>query len=298
MAWQILSASKAGTLSLKNNQCFYYMEEDGQSVSFPLDNISVIVIESRHINITTALLSAAATNNIVIFICGEAHLPCGVFYPYLQHFAYSKIAHLQKDWSEPFKNRLWQNIVIAKITNQSKVLSFSGKEGAQKLIAIARAVESGDCKNAEGYAASLYWRYLWGAAFIRGNNDNINAALNYGYAIMRGIVARAVVATGFIPCFGVHHCNQLNQFNLVDDIMEPFRPLVDLHIFKLFKDGDIPDGLAPKTKQDILRILLDNMFFEGKHIGVLSAAEAACRTLSLATQNKDYRLFKTPSLCM
>ncbi len=296
MGWQVLCITKPGSLSLKNNQCLYDIDGE-ESVSFPLDNLSVVIIETLYLKITSSLLKAFALNNIVLFFCGDTHQPCGLFYPYMQHFAYPKIAHIQKDWSEPFKKRLWQSIITAKITNQAKVLELLGKAQAKKLYAIAACVDSGDLLNKEGFAAAIYWRELFGQDFIRGRQDIINAALNYSYAIIRGVITRELAASGFIPCFGIHHDNNLNQFNLADDIIEPFRPVADKNIATLALQGNLPERkLTPLFKQELVKILFENILFEGENLSLMNAAAYMCKSLSAASIKKDYRLLKTPCL--
>ena len=153
---------------------------------------------------------------------------------------------------------MWQEVVKAKINNQAAVLQALDLDGAKKLQEIAKQVQSGDAKNAEAYAANLYWKYLF-EKFNRSDESDIrNSALNYGYAIVRGAMARAVVGAGLLPCFGIHHANKLNQFNLVDDLMEPFRAFVDYKV-ALMEWTEVKE-LTAELKKHLVIILNKNIF--------------------------------------
>ena len=295
MSWQVLNITKPGKLWLKNAQCIYSIDE-GEEVSFALDNISVIVLESAYVSVTSSLLKRIAENNIVLFICPDTHTPCGIYYPFMQYFSYSKTANMQKEWTVPFKNRIWQIIVKNKINNQAAVLESNFKDGAEKLRFIARGAETGDDANAEGVAAAQYWKFLFGQDFVRDSANHINAALNYGYSLLRGAITRSLAASGFVPCFGLHHNNYLNAFNLADDIIEPFRPIVDAKVLLMREQGLLEEGLLPSVKPELLKILLGTVYFNKENVGVLTACDYSCQSLSKATAEKDYRLFKTPEL--
>jgi len=238
MGWRILQITKPCKLSVKNRQLVYEPADD-TPLKLPLEDISVIIFENRQILLNSNLLSELSEYDIVLISSDNTHLPSGTFFPYHNHSRYSEIAWIQTESSEPLKKRLWQEIVKAKINNQAAVLEALNKDGYKKLYEIARQVQSGDVKNAEAYAANLYWKYLW-EDFNRSNDKDIrNSALNYGYAVIRGTMARSVVGSGLLPCFGVHHANKLNQFNLVDDLMEPFRPFLDYRVATMKWDSII-----------------------------------------------------------
>lgn len=291
MGWQILHLSQQAHLSLKHGQCAVDFAA-GDSISLPLDNLSIVVLESLHITLSAALLQNMAANGIAVFVCNETHTPNGVLLPFMQHFCTTKMAFQQIQWSAPFRSRIWQQIIKSKIKGQSTVLRQVGfTEAAEKLKLLAEYVLSGDSANREGQAAALYWRTLYGTTFTRDDTTPINAALNYGYAILRGIIARDIAATGFIPCFGLHHNNQLNAFNLADDLIEPFRPLADILVYQLHQDQRLADGLTPDIKAELLNILTQDVAYNQQQKNLLAVTLDVCRSLASAVENKDPKQF-------
>lgn len=291
MGWQILHISQPARLTLEHKQCALFFPEQSEKVVIPINNLTAVILESTAVTLTSALLQAFAQNQIAVFVCNEVHLPNGVLLPYMPYFAYSKTAYQQVKWSIPFKNRLWQRIVQAKINNQAYVLRQQRcVEEAEKLQTIARVVSSGDKVNREGQAAALYWRTLFGTSFSRDQETFTNAALNYGYAILRGIVARCLVGSGLMPCFGLHHSNQLNAFNLADDLMEPLRPLVDMQVLQMNRQET--QRLTPENKIDLLTLLVNEYAFDKQKSSLLAICEHISGSLVKATEQKDHRLFK------
>ena len=187
-------------------------------IQVPLEDITVIVIETNQASVTTALLSQIAEKNIALFSCDSFHMPNGCFIPFHQHSRLSQVAHLQRDMKLPLKKQIWQKIISQKITNQSKLLHFFEKDN-MPLEVLKEKVKSGDSENLEALAARRYWQILF-KDFLRDQKalDPRNIALNYGYAIIRGAVARSLVAYGLLPTFGVFH-----NLSLIH-ISEPTRP--------------------------------------------------------------------------
>ena len=292
MGWRILQLTKPCKLSVKNKQLLY--ESDGDSTTFPIEDLSVVILETGFVQLTGSLLSEFAASGVVLFACDSTHQPSGAFFPFHEHSRYAEIAHLQIETSESTKKRLWQSIVQQKILNQAAVLKLFKKDGLDALLQIAKRVQSGDVDNREAYAAQLYWKSLFGD-FTRCDDANIiNKALNYGYAIVRGCVARSVVGSGLVPCFGIHHDNQLNQFNLVDDLMEPFRPFVDFIVASTDFDG--VTELTPQLKNRFVSILLHNCNIGAEEISILKACEMSTESLAKSIREKDFRLLKLPEL--
>lgn len=289
MGWQILQITKPCKLSVKHKQLFY--ESDGTHTTIPIEDLSVVVLETGFVQLTAALLAEFATNDVVLLVCDDSHLPSGTFFPFHDNSRYSEIAHIQVSASEPLKKRIWQSVVQQKILNQSAVLQAFGTESA--LNEIAKRVQSGDIDNREAYAAQLYWRLLFGDFTRRDDANIINKALNYGYAIIRGCVARNIVASGLLPCFGIHHDNQLNQFNLVDDIMEPLRPFVDYCVARM--DFSSYTTLTTELKNKLISVLLCNTNMNGDVISVLKSAEMMSASLAKAFRQKDYKLLSLPA---
>ena len=226
----------------------------------PLDDIGVLLLSAQSVTVSKHILNALAGSGCVTVLCGENYAPVSMVLPLYSHYHFSKVIKLQIDASLPLKKRLWQQIVIQKIQNQALALRLCGKEETAHLLdKIASMVKSGDSENREAYAAKMYWKALFGNDFIRNRNLNgTNSFLNYGYAIMRSSMARAICANGLLPALGLHHDNELNQFCLADDLFEIYRPLVDCIVFHLGTDDNSELTAADKTKlTDALWIKVD-----------------------------------------
>ena len=223
--------------------------------SIPLDDIAVLLLSAQSITLTKNVLNALSEKGCITVFCGANYTPLSMVVPIASHTYFTKIIKTQINSTEPFKKRIWQQIVIQKIKNQALSLKYCNKESDAKLIEkIATLVKSGDPDNREAYAARMYWKSLFGDSFIRDKNgDGINSLLNYGYAIMRASMARAICAHGLIPSLGIHHDNNLNQFCLADDLFEIYRPIVDTFVYKLYKQDKIE--LTPETKKALVSLL-------------------------------------------
>ncbi len=293
MGWRIVQITKPCRLSIKDKQLLY-TPQDGDDLKIPLEDISVIILENKQISLSSYLFSELSEYNIVLFSCDGSHLPSGVFFPFHGHSRYSEIAWQQIEMSEPLKKRLWQEIVKVKINNQAMCLEIFNCANFFKLREISKLVQSGDAKNSEAFAANIYWKSLF-QNFNRNNDTDIrNSALNYGYAIIRGCMARAIVGAGLLPCFGIHHANKLNQFNLVDDLIEPFRPFVDYLVNKM----DVSDKveLTSLDKNYLLSILVQNCIFNNEEINILKSCELVAISLVKAIKQKDAKYLQIPML--
>lgn len=293
MGWRVLQIATPCKLSVRNRQ-FVYEPFEGDMLKLPLEDISVVILENRQILLSSSLLSELAEYNIVLFACDMSHLPSGVFTPYHNHSRYSDIAWQQVGAGEPLKKRIWQEIVKAKIRNQAAVLETLGRDGAKKLYEIAKLVQSGDAKNSEAYAANLYWKYLWGEFTRNDETDIRNAALNYGYAIIRGAMARAVVGAGLLPCLGIHHANKLNAFNLVDDLMEPFRPFMDYQVATM--DWNNVEELSTEIKNKLVQVMTQSCLMNNEDIGLLYCCEIEAASVAGCIKEKAIGGLKIPAL--
>lgn len=213
---------------IKNNQLF--LKNIDKQESFPLEDLNSILLESLQTNISTYTLSKLADNGVIVYICDDKHLPNGYLLPFHSHYNQLKMYQAQTSVSAPFQKQLWKAIVQAKIRNQSTCLELIGKES--HLNELIEKVQSDDRTNVEAIAASKYFKIYLDGQFSRQADTNVNTALNYGYAIIRGIVARNIVSHGLLPFLGLKHANQYNNFNLADDLIEVFRPFVDLCVYK------------------------------------------------------------------
>lgn len=290
MAWRTVSISKPSKISLSKDRLRIVQERE---FFIPLDDIAVLILDSPIINLTSALLSKIAQYNIAVFTIDEHHLPNGVLNGFHRHSRMTKMAQMQINWKEPFKKRLRQIIVKNKINNQAFCLQSSNQKVSQKLKHMAEKVTLGDNQNSEAIAAKIYFHYLFGKDFHRQKDCLQNACLNYGYSIIRGLVARSLVANGFLPCLGLFHCSELNAFNLADDVMEPFRPFVDLWIISKIGTEIKQQELTILEKNHILKLLSEKITMNCEKIWLLNAIELIVMSLKTASIKNNYRSYKT-----
>jgi CRISPR-associated protein Cas1 len=254
--------------------------EQDETVTIPFEDIAVIVLNHRQITLTHPVLSACADYGISLYALGENHQPNGVFLPFLQHTRATRMLRFQLRASKPLVKQTWAAIVRKKIENQARCLRLIGCHGHERLLAMQGEVRSGDMENLEGQAAAYYFPRLFGNGFFRGEEGWINAALNYGYAILRGAIARGLVAHGLHPSLGIFHASEQNAFNLADDLIEPFRPLVDLWVFQVTHcAGGEKDDLMPEDKVALVGLLDKDVGMASGDMSVLSAIEYAVESL-------------------
>ncbi len=297
MGWRSIIISKTSKISLKKHN-FLYSPLESDDIIVPLIDISVIILETPQVTITSALLSKLAEENIVVFTCDKKHTPNGIFTPFHQHSRFSLMVHLQIKWSEAFKKRIWQQIIICKISNQSRVLeNYQKNKESKELIIIAKNVKSGDINNAESYSAKLYFQYLYKNFNRRDVSDWRNSAMNYGYSIIRGVISRDLSASGLIPALGLHHKNQLNSFNLSDDIIEPFRAFVDNKVNNIFLSENLPKiyELTYEHKIMLVEILQEKVLINNEHTTLLNACSICINSLVKCTKDNDFSKIILPS---
>lgn len=223
--------------------------------TIPIEDIGVVVIDHKQVTITAALMAALLENNVAVISCNDQHLPIGLFLPLQGNNLQSERFRQQIDASEPLKKQMWQQTVISKIAGQAKILAEQGVENGN-LLAWCKQVKSGDTDNLEGRAAAYYWRNVFhNPDFLRAQ-DGLppNNLLNYGYAIVRALMARALVAAGVLPTLGIHHHNRYNAYCLADDIMEPYRPYVDRVVIDIYKRIADLSELTPALKREMLAV--------------------------------------------
>lgn len=229
--------------------------KSGQDVlgQVPLDDIAVLLLSAQSVTVSKNILNALSEKGCITVLCGKNYMPQSMVLPIANHCLYTKIIKNQINQTEPFKKRIWQQIVIKKIQNQALILRLLEKD--YKLVEkIALMVKSGDTDNREAYGARMYWQALFGKDFKRDRNEEgINSFLNYGYAIMRASMARAICSAGLLPALGVNHNNNLNQFCLADDLFEIYRPFVDYQVFKMWEEGE--KELTAKNKKELTELL-------------------------------------------
>ncbi|HDR1021902.1 TPA: type II CRISPR-associated endonuclease Cas1 [Pasteurella multocida] len=295
MSWRSILISNGGKLSLHKQQML--IQQSNNEFTVPIEDIAVIVIESREVVITAPLLSALAINGVTLLTCDEQFLPCGQWLPFGQYYRQLKTLKLQLEATQPQRKQLWQKIIQQKIRNQAFVLQqVDYINEANRLNQMAKIVRSGDKENIEGQAALIYFQTLFGKAFKRSEENAINAHLNYAYTVLRSAVARSLVLYGWLPQLGLFHRSELNPFNLADDFIEPFRPLVDLMVWKLWVNKKLEVGLSPSTKQSLISILHYQMLFREETFSVLAAIDRTVSSLQIALISQDAKLLKLPEM--
>lgn len=257
-------------------------KEEKPSTSVPLEDIGILILDSPHITLTNALIAELNQNNVAVISCDMKHLPYGLMLPMFSHHAFTEKMYQQLECSQPLKKNLWQQTIIAKINNQAAVLRGLGKEDAKMKYYIG-LVNSGDPQNVEGRAAAYYWDKLFGSnsLFTRDpDGDGTNAMLNYGYAILLAIVARALVASGLLPAVGIHHRNKYNPWCLASDIMEPYRPYVDRVVFQLASEFPELEELTPEIKKRLLQIPVIDIMIDGNASPLMVGVQRTTASLS------------------
>lgn len=275
MAFRNIFVESPAAVSVRREQLVIRTERE---TSVPLEDVNALLIESRQTTLTAAALAALGANGCAVYFCDEKHLPCAVLEPFARHSRSLGVLETQLNMSEPLRKRLWQSTVQAKIRNQALCLELEGKtEAAASLRALSERVRSGDPDNVEATAAARYFPLLFGNGFIRGDEeDGRNSALNYGYAILRGAIARSIAAAGLLPALGLHHKSGVNPMNLADDLMEPFRPVADLLVSRHLAQED---SLTPAAKQLLFSSLSLDILSGGQHHSVSYAMEREVQSL-------------------
>lgn len=269
-------------LHLKYGQMI--LSRDGEDLhSIPIEDIGVLVLSHQAISYTQGLLMELLDNNVAVLFCNHRHLPEGLLLPFQDNQVHSRRLRKQVNASKPTKKRMWQQIVRAKIKAQTWLLNekHGDEAGLKKLV---KKVHSGDPKNVEARAARKYWKLLFPETDFRRRPDegNLNALMNYGYAVVRAAVARSLTAAGLHPSIGVHHHNKYNPYCLADDMMEPFRTFVDEIVFDIYLDQETTKvQLTQSVKKELLKVLttevvIKNMsypFLESLHLMAASAVK-------------------------
>ena len=251
----------------------------------PIEDIGVVVLDNKQITITQGALGALLDNNVAIISCDEQRMPSGLMLPLAGNTTQSERFRHQIEASQPLKKQLWQQTIQAKIINQSAVLYSQRGMECGNMEAWAKQVKSGDTDNLEGRAAAFYWQNLFGniKGFHR-DRDGVapNNLLNYGYAILRAVVARSLVGSGLLPTLGIHHHNRYNAYCLADDIMEPYRPYVDRLVAEIVGSGANITELTPELKSKLLSIPILDVVINGRRsplmigVGMTTASLYRC----------------------
>lgn len=279
-------------LNIKNQQLIISAEEER---SIPLEDINCIMIENQAVTVSSYFIQKLAELGIALYVCDEKHFPNAVTIPLGRHSRHYKLLKAQMELGKPLQKRLWQQIVMMKVGNQAKCLELLQIDGYKELYAMVKEIQSGDRMHVEAKAAAFYFRQLFGSAFTRGEDHIINSCLNYGYAILRGMIARSIVCYGFEPSIGLFHRSELNSFNLADDLIEPFRPLVDLYVASKFDYAEVETELTPTLKRELFGIINFDMDVQGDKRIVSNCIDLMAGSLSSCMLGKQTELL-LPSL--
>jgi CRISP-associated protein Cas1 len=244
----------------------------------PLDDIAAVIANAHGLSYTNNLLVALAERGAPFVLCAANHNAVGMLLPIEGNFEQAKRIEMQIGASQPTHKRLWATVVRSKLEQQGAALEATGAPSAP-LTALASKVKSGDPENLEAQGARRYWQLLFGTEFRRDQNGGgINGLLNYGYTVLRATTARAVIAAGLHPSIGLHHSNDSNAMRLVDDVMEPFRPMIDLKVWQLHRNGE--KEVSPETKRALVRTLYDDMQTEAGATPVMVCVQKLCTSLA------------------
>jgi CRISPR-associated protein Cas1 len=279
-------------LSIRNEQLVVETTEQGQIKSVHLEDVGMIILEHQQISLTHAVIQQCMSNNIVLINCDQKHMPQGIMLPHEGHVELSERHREQLEASTPLKKNLWAQTVQAKITNQDAVLRWRGC-AIPKMAHLVREVNSGDGSNCEGQAAAIYWANLFDSfpSFLRGRyGEPPNHYLNYGYAILRAMMARALVSSGLILSLGIHHLNKYNAFCLADDMMEPFRPFVDVIVCHMADEGLISEDIKLEHKTRILSIATMDVMVDGRKSPLWNAVIRSAQSLQLSFKGSARKL--------
>ncbi|MCL2525791.1 MAG: type II CRISPR-associated endonuclease Cas1 [Coriobacteriia bacterium] len=289
MAFRTIIIERAARLHARKEQLVVKQDQD---IRVPLDDILVILISSPDVVFSSAFLSKVTGYGICIITCDNRYLPAAMACSFLPHSRQAKMTQKQFKMTKPFQNRLWQALVKSKISNQADSLDYYGIVDADRLRNYAAKVVSGDTNNLEGTAARYYFPRLFDG-HLRSDDNVINDALNYAYTIVRSIVARSIVAHGLYPPLGIHHKNEFNAFNLADDLIEPFRPLVDVYVRS---HPPLKDQLQVEDRRAYMNLAHLMCLIDGKRMTLASAVRATTSSFVEALNCGDYRRLVLPSI--
>ena len=237
------------------------IEWQDDELLIPVSDIQILVIDNYKSNLSIPLINKLSENNVCTILCGIDHLPKSYIYPLNGHFSQSGNINKQIKWDETKKAILYQKIVRAKIFNQIEILKINGKSQKviDRLTQFMNEVEIGDESNREGLSAKMYFRELFGDDFIRFENDVINAGLNYGYSIFRSLITSIIVEKGYLLNLGIFHIGKQNMFNLSDDVIEVFRPLVDDYVYNNMRDEIL---FKQEHREQLIQLTLKKMIID------------------------------------
>jgi CRISPR-associated protein Cas1 len=279
-------------LKTSNEQLVIEMHDTGEIKSTPIEDIGLLILDHQQITITQALMAKLLANNTALITCNHTHHPVGLMLNLDGNSLQSMHFQAQIEASVPLKKQLWQQTVTAKIMNQAALLQLQREEN-KLLLNYAREVKSGDSENHEARAAAYYWKRVF-PDFLEFRREREgpppNNLLNYGYAILRALVARSLVSSGLLPTLGIHHRNQYNAYCLADDIMEPYRPFVDLVVCQIIRGNGKFLEMTPAMKKQLLAIPAMDVRIDGQKSPLMNAVQRTSASLVKCFEGKARKL--------
>ena len=278
MIKRVLCFENPARLSLKLAQMVVELQDVTRTL--PIEDIGVVILDHKQITITHALIDALLANNVAMVTSNDKHLPVGLMLPLDGNTLQSERFRAQIDASEPLKKQMWQQTIVAKILGQAHVLGTQLIEH-NNMLKWAKDVRSGDTENMEARAAAFYWRNMFEKdAFIRDPQGlPPNNLLNYGYSIVRAMMARALVGAGLLPTLGIHHHSRYDAYCLADDIMEPYRPFVDMKVLEMWKNGGITSDISSDQKRELLGITTMDVNISGHRSPMMLAIQTTAQSV-------------------
>lgn len=267
-------------------------DEKANTRTVPIEDIGVVILDHKQITVTQALLAELLDNNCAVITCDSRQLPVGLLLPLAGNTIQNERFRNQLDASLPLKKQLWQQTIESKIRNQAAMLEYTTGEVHNNMLKWSDSVKSGDTENMEARAAVYYWKTIFpdNPYFVRDHEGGgANALLNYGYAILRAIVARALVASGLLPTLGIHHHNRYNAYCLADDIMEPYRPYVDKVVVDILNE-DPEAEITTTTKIKLLNIPVTEVVIGGRRSPLMVAVSHTTSSLVKCFRGESRRL--------
>lgn len=293
MAYRTLTIDSPAELHVRSGQLTIQRPTDEKALSIDLDDLACIVLANLDITLSTGAINMIGQHGITVLGCGRNFMPSTILLPFARNSRYSRVVDAQLGMTQPLQKRLWARIVKQKIANQAEALAIAGRPGYEQLTGLAQSVRSGDPDNREAVAARLYFPNLK-EGYVRDEVSATSSILNYGYAVVRSTLARSVVSHGFITSVGLHHDNGRNEFNLVDDLIEPFRPMIDLQMLAIDLTGESAENLSRSARKQMTSVLRNTCLISGRTTSCLIAVEEMVLSFKHAVENRDAKLLELP----
>ncbi|MGL4367183.1 MAG: type II CRISPR-associated endonuclease Cas1 [Brevinemataceae bacterium] len=302
MGWRVLTIDNPGKLSLRDNQLVFKTQDNEKIV--PIEDLECVLLENQQIEITHPLLNRLAEDGVMLVTTNPKYQASGILVSFWGQYQKLNVLQIQLSASEPLKKRCWQRIITQKILNQALVLKKLKVEHFEDLIANSKKVQSGDASHLEGSSSAFYFRRLFEAVenkFVRQQYYDkeislINAGLNYGYALARAILTRHIITSGLLPYLGIHHISKVNAFNLADDLIETFRPIVDYHVYQyldyFYTSND--EQLSREIRLELQKIFTYQLRIEDRWIKFPAACRAICYSFIRALEEKNPQFLLLP----